>query len=91
MIFRRWRGLSRSSAPDTTWYSATDFKVASRRERNIGFVAMLFWAFAKVIAIQRGLLLHDALFERLRQAMPLERGLILGVILLLLGLTILVV
>jgi glycosyltransferase involved in cell wall biosynthesis len=56
---------------------------------NIGFEAMLFWAFAKVIAIQRGLLLHDALFERLRQAMPLERGLILGVILLLLGLAIL--
>jgi glycosyltransferase involved in cell wall biosynthesis len=56
---------------------------------NIGFEAMLFWAFAKVIAIQRGLLLHDALFERLRQAIPLERGLILGVILLLLGLTIL--
>jgi glycosyltransferase involved in cell wall biosynthesis len=56
---------------------------------NIGFEAMLFWAFAKVIAIQRGLLLHDALFERLRQAIPLERGLILGVILLLLGLIIL--
>jgi glycosyltransferase involved in cell wall biosynthesis len=56
---------------------------------NIGFEAMLFWAFAKVIAIQRGLLLHDALFERLRQAMPLERGLILGIILILLGLTIL--
>ena len=56
---------------------------------NIGFEAMLFWAFAKVIAIQRGLLLHDALFERLRQAIPLERGLILGVILFLLGLAIL--
>jgi hypothetical protein len=56
---------------------------------NIGFEAMLFWAFAKVIAIQRGLLPHDAPFERLRRAMPLERGLILGVILLLLGLTIL--
>ena len=55
---------------------------------NIGFEAMLFWAFAKVIAIQRGLLPHDMLFERLRQAMPLERGLILGVTLLLLGLTI---
>jgi len=47
---------------------------------------MLFWAFAKVIAIQRGLLLHDALFESLRRAMPLERGLILGAALLLLGL-----
>ena len=54
---------------------------------NIGFESMLFWAFAKVIAIQRGLLMHDMLFERLRRAMPLERGLILGVILFLLGLT----
>jgi glycosyltransferase involved in cell wall biosynthesis len=55
---------------------------------NIGFESMLFWAFAKVIAIQRGLLLHDPLFDRLRQAIPLERGLILGAILLVLGLTI---
>jgi glycosyltransferase involved in cell wall biosynthesis len=54
---------------------------------NIGFEAMLFWAFAKVIAIQRGLFLHDALFERLRRTMPLERGLILGAVLFLLGLT----
>ncbi len=53
---------------------------------NIGFEAMLFWAFAKVIAIQRGLLLHDPLFEKLRQAMPLERGLALGAFMLLLGL-----
>ena len=52
---------------------------------NLGFEAMLFWAFAKVIAIQRGLLLHDALFDRLRQTMPLERGLALGASLLLLG------
>jgi len=53
---------------------------------NIGFESMLFWAFAKVIAIQRGLLLHDPLFEKLRQAMPLERGLALGAFMLLLGL-----
>jgi glycosyltransferase involved in cell wall biosynthesis len=53
---------------------------------NIGFEAMLFWAFAKVIAVQRGLLLYDALFERLRRAMPLERGLVLGAGLFLLGL-----
>ena len=52
---------------------------------NIGFEAMLFWAFAKVIAIQRGLLLRDPLFERLRKLMPLERGLALGALLLLLG------
>jgi glycosyltransferase involved in cell wall biosynthesis len=54
---------------------------------NIGFEAMLFWAFAKVIAIQRGLLLHDPIFERLRRAMPLERGLALGAVLLVLGLS----
>jgi glycosyltransferase involved in cell wall biosynthesis len=52
---------------------------------NIGVESMLFWAFAKVIAIQRGLLLPDPLFEKLRRAMPLERGLALGAILLLLG------
>ena len=54
---------------------------------NIGFEAMLFWVFAKVIAIQRGLLLHDPIFERLRRVMPLERGLALGVVLLVLGLS----
>ncbi|MBV8738864.1 MAG: glycosyltransferase family 2 protein [Alphaproteobacteria bacterium] len=54
---------------------------------NIGFEAMLFWAFAKVIAIQRGLLLRDPLFERMREVMPLERGLTLGALLLLLGVT----
>lgn len=53
---------------------------------NIGFEAMLFWAFAKVIAIQRGLLLRDPSFERLRRAMPLERGLMLGGALILVGL-----
>ena len=53
---------------------------------NIGVESMIFWAFAKVIAIQRGLLLHDPLFEKLRQTMPLERGLALGAFMLLLGL-----
>jgi glycosyltransferase involved in cell wall biosynthesis len=52
---------------------------------NIGFEAMLFWTFAKVIAIQRGLLLCDPLFERMREVMPLERGLALGALLLILG------
>jgi glycosyltransferase involved in cell wall biosynthesis len=52
---------------------------------NIGFEAMLFWAFAKIIAIQRGFLLPDVTFEKLRQAMPLERGLALGATLILLG------
>ncbi len=53
---------------------------------NIGFEAMLFWAFAKVIAIQRGFLLRDPAFEKLRRGMPLERGLALGAALMLLGL-----
>ena len=52
---------------------------------NIGFEAMLFWAFAKVIAIQRGLLSRDPLFEQMREVMPLERSLALGAVLLLLG------
>jgi glycosyltransferase involved in cell wall biosynthesis len=53
---------------------------------NIGFESMLFWAFAKVIAIQRGLLLSDPLFERIRRALPLERGIVLGALLLLISL-----
>jgi hypothetical protein len=53
---------------------------------NIGFEIMLFWAFAKVIATQRGLFLWDGRFERFRQSMTLERGLALGAVLILLGL-----
>jgi glycosyltransferase involved in cell wall biosynthesis len=53
---------------------------------NIGFEAMLFWAFAKVIAIQRGLLLPDRSFARFRESIPLERGLALGAALIVLGL-----
>jgi hypothetical protein len=53
---------------------------------NIGFEAMLFWVFARVIATQRGLLPRDARFEKLRQSMPLERGLALGAVLIVLGL-----
>ena len=54
---------------------------------NVGFEAMLFWMFAKLVAIQRGLLLRDVTFERLRRAIPLERGLVLGAVFILLGLT----
>jgi glycosyltransferase involved in cell wall biosynthesis len=52
---------------------------------NVGFEAMLFWVFANTIAIQRGLLPAHANLERLRRAMPLERGLALGTALFLLG------
>jgi glycosyltransferase involved in cell wall biosynthesis len=53
---------------------------------NVGFEAMLFWAFAKMVAIQRGLQLGDVTFERLRRAVSLERGIALGAALILLGL-----
>jgi glycosyltransferase involved in cell wall biosynthesis len=54
---------------------------------NLGFEAMMFWAFAKMVAIQRGLLLPDKAFERFRRAAPLERGLALGGALILLGIS----
>jgi glycosyltransferase involved in cell wall biosynthesis len=54
---------------------------------NIGFEVMLFWAFAKMVAIQRGLLLPDVAFDRLRRAVSLERGIAIGSALILLGLT----
>jgi len=53
---------------------------------NVGFEAMLFWVFANTVAIQRGLLLRHTNLERLRRAVPLERGLALGTALILLGL-----
>jgi glycosyltransferase involved in cell wall biosynthesis len=54
---------------------------------NIGFEVMLFWVFANIIANQRGLLPRDVKFERLRRAMPLEWGLVLGAILIVIGLS----
>jgi glycosyltransferase involved in cell wall biosynthesis len=53
---------------------------------NVGFEVMLFWVFANTIAIQRGLLPRDVKFERLRRAMPLELGLVLGMVLIVTGL-----
>jgi glycosyltransferase involved in cell wall biosynthesis len=53
---------------------------------NVGFEIMLFWVFANAIAIQRGLLPRDFKFERLRQAISLELGLVLGALLILMGL-----
>jgi glycosyltransferase involved in cell wall biosynthesis len=52
---------------------------------NVGFEIMLFWVFANIIAIERGLLLSDIKFDRVRRAMPLERGLAVGAALILLG------
>jgi glycosyltransferase involved in cell wall biosynthesis len=53
---------------------------------NVGFEVMLFWVFANTIAIQRGLLLREVNFERLRRAMSLERGLVAGAVFILIGL-----
>jgi glycosyltransferase involved in cell wall biosynthesis len=53
---------------------------------NVGFEVMLFWVFANTIAIQRGLLPRNVKFERLRRAMPLELGLALGTVLIVIGL-----
>jgi hypothetical protein len=50
-----------------------------------GFQSMLFWVFAQMLEIQRGLLLSDVSFERVRRAMPLERGLALGMAFILMG------
>ncbi len=52
---------------------------------NVGFEIMLFWVFANMIAIQRGLLPSDVKFERFRRMVSLERGLALGAALILLG------
>jgi glycosyltransferase involved in cell wall biosynthesis len=52
---------------------------------NVGFEIMLFWVFANMIAIERGLLLSDIKIDRVRRAMPLERGLAVGAALILLG------
>jgi glycosyltransferase involved in cell wall biosynthesis len=52
---------------------------------NVGFEIMLFWLFANLLAIQRGLLPPDVKFERFRWMVPLERGLALGAALILLG------
>jgi glycosyltransferase involved in cell wall biosynthesis len=59
--------------------------VLSAAAINVGFEAMVFWVFANTIAVQRGLLLRDVKFERVRRGMPLERGLAIGAALILLG------
>jgi uncharacterized membrane protein len=51
----------------------------------IGFQAVEFWVFAKVIAMQRGLLVSDPVFNRLRRLAPLERCLAAGAALVLCG------
>jgi glycosyltransferase involved in cell wall biosynthesis len=44
----------------------------------IGLQSVLFWVFAKIVAIQKKLLLGDAVFEKIRLLFTLERCLLLG-------------
>ena len=51
----------------------------------VGFQAVQFWLFARLVAVSVGLVNTDRLFERLRRAMTLEVGLGVGFLLLLAG------
>lgn len=53
---------------------------------NLGFEAILFWAFAKVYGMREGIVPPDPWFHRVIHLATLERGLILGGLLLLFGL-----
>jgi hypothetical protein len=53
---------------------------------NVGFEIMLFWMFASTIATQRGLLSRDGKFERVRRAISLELGLVVGAAFVFIGL-----
>jgi hypothetical protein len=44
----------------------------------VGLQSVLFWVFAKIVAIQKKLLLADAVFEKIRLLFTLERCLLLG-------------
>jgi glycosyltransferase involved in cell wall biosynthesis len=53
---------------------------------NLGFQAIAFWVFAKIVAIESGLLPADRRFERLRSRLTVEAGVAAGAVLILLGL-----
>jgi glycosyltransferase involved in cell wall biosynthesis len=53
---------------------------------SIGVQAAFFWVFARSVAVQKGLLLPDPLFDRLRSEFALERSLAVGAVLILAGL-----
>jgi glycosyltransferase involved in cell wall biosynthesis len=53
---------------------------------NLGFQTIAFWAFAKIVGIESGLLPADARFERLRRRLTVETGVVVGSLLILLGL-----
>jgi hypothetical protein len=52
----------------------------------IGFQSVLFWVFAKIVAMQRGLLPPDAGFDRVRRSFSLELGVSIGSAVALVGL-----
>jgi len=60
--------------------------VASSAMVVIGLQSVLFWVFAKVVAMQRGLLPPDEVFERVRRNFTLEIGLCIGAVVALAGL-----
>jgi glycosyltransferase involved in cell wall biosynthesis len=51
----------------------------------IGLQSILFWVFAKMVAIQKRLLFPDALFEKIRPLFTLEKCLLLGGLLVAIG------
>jgi hypothetical protein len=53
---------------------------------SLGFQAIAFWVFAKIVGIESGLLPADARFERLRRRLTVETGVVVGSVLILLGL-----
>jgi glycosyltransferase involved in cell wall biosynthesis len=53
---------------------------------SIGAQSIFFWVFARLVAVQKGLLLPDPLFDRLRSEITLERCLAFGAFLILAGL-----
>jgi glycosyltransferase involved in cell wall biosynthesis len=53
---------------------------------SIGVQSVFFWVFARGVAVEKGFLLPDALYGRLRRAFALERCLAFGAVLILIGL-----
>jgi hypothetical protein len=51
----------------------------------VGIQALLFWTFAKSVAIQKRLLFPDPIFRRVRRLFGLERCLLTGGLLVILG------
>jgi glycosyltransferase involved in cell wall biosynthesis len=52
---------------------------------NLGYQAMLFWTFAKIYGMREGIVPPDPWFRRMIGIATLERGLIAGLLLLLIG------